>query len=375
MDPSVPLEPFLIERMLDLAVAIQQIPAPTFREAPRAAFIRQRFHAEHLKDVTQDSLGNVYARFPGKGKAAPLVISAHLDTVFPQETDLSLTRSQGKIAGPGIGDNSLGLAALLGLVWVLRREKTPTSTLPGDLWLVANVCEEGLGNLAGMRAVVDRFADHARGYLILEGMALGQIYHRGLGVQRYQINAETEGGHSWVDYGKASAVHELAVLINRLAAIPLAKHPRTTLNVGMVSGGTSVNTIAAQACCLVDLRSEEPDALEELSSLVETMIQEANRPTVRVTGEVVGHRPTGSLPLSHPMVRLAINCLELNGIQPRPNIGSTDANLPLSRGLPAICLGLTTGAGAHTTHEYIETRPLERGMAQLVEFIRRIYSQ
>jgi acetylornithine deacetylase/succinyl-diaminopimelate desuccinylase-like protein len=211
-----------------------------------------------------------------------------------------------------------------------------------------------------MRAVVDRFAEQVNGYLILEGMALGQIYHRGLGVQRYKITAETAGGHSWVDYGKPSAVHELVALINRLVAIPLAKHPRTTLNVGVVSGGTSVNTIAAQACCLLDLRSEQADTLQELSSLVEAMIRDANRPTVRLVGEIVGHRPAGMLPLSHPMVRLAINCLEVNGIQPHPNIGSTDANLPLSRGLPAICLGLTSGAGAHTTNEYIETRPLER---------------
>ena len=377
MNWSIPhtLDASQIEELRDLAISIQQIPAPTFGEGRRAAYIYKRFQAEHLKDVTQDSLGNVYGCLPGKGKSPPLVVCAHLDTVFPEATDLTITRSPGKIAAPGIGDNSLGVAALLGLVWALRKQKATASALPGDLWLVANVCEEGLGNLAGMRAVVEHFAEQVKGYLILEGMALGQIYHRGLGVQRYKITAETAGGHSWVDYGKPSAVHELVALINRLIAIPLAKQPRTTLNIGVVSGGTSVNTIAAQACCLLDLRSEQADALQELSSLVEAMIRDANRPTVRLVGEIVGHRPAGMLPLSHPMVRLAINCLEVNGIQPHPNIGSTDANLPLSRGLPAICLGLTSGAGAHTTNEYIETRPLERGMSQLVEFIQRYYTE
>lgn len=361
---GIDIDPSLLERLLDLAVAIQQIPAPTFGEADRAAFVLERFNEEGLCDTSIDNAGNVYARLPGRGKAPPLVVSAHLDTVFPQETDLTVRREPGRIAGPGIGDNSLGVAGLLGLCWAL-----PSRPLAGDLWLVANVGEEGLGDLRGMRAVVERFSAEAKAYLVLEGMSLGQVYHRGLAVRRYEITARTAGGHSWVDAGKPSAVHELAALVQRLTSLELPPKPRTTLNVGVFSGGTSVNTVASEARCLVDLRSEEETSLEQLYLQVERMIQAANRPGVQVEAKVVGQRPAGGIPASHPLVRLATSCLEAVQIQPRLNIGSTDANLPLSRGLPTVCLGLASGGGAHTRGEFIETRSLRKGLMQLVCFV------
>jgi acetylornithine deacetylase/succinyl-diaminopimelate desuccinylase-like protein len=243
------------------------------------------------------------------------------------------------------------------------------------VWLAANIGEEGLGDLVGMRQVVERFGSQARAYLILEGMALGQVYHRGLGVRRYRIDAETAGGHSWVDFGDPSAVHELAGLINRLAAIRLPQEPRTSLNVGVFSGGTSINTIAAHAYCLLDLRSEDLKTLDALASKVEADVAAANQPgKVKVKASLVGQRPVGALPASHPLVRLAGRCLEVQGIQPYLSIGSTDANLPLSRGLPAVCLGLTTGSGAHTTSEMIETRPLRQGLGQILDFVRLVYA-
>ncbi|HEX9028131.1 MAG TPA: M20/M25/M40 family metallo-hydrolase, partial [Anaerolineales bacterium] len=273
------ISPTTLSRIIDLAVEIQQIPAPTFAEERRAEYLRARFLAEGLSDVTCDAVGNVYGRWLGNGNAAPLVISAHLDTVFPEATDLSVRREADKIAGPGIGDNSLGVAGLLGLVWVLRERGV---TLPGDLWLVANVCEEGLGDLRGMRAVVDRFSDQVIAYLILEGLALGQIYHRGLGVQRFRITAATHGGHSWVDYGRPSAVHELAALVTRITALSLPAEPRTSLNVGVIAGGTSINTIAAEAHLELDLRSEGEQALNNLVSQVKALVQAANRPGVQM---------------------------------------------------------------------------------------------
>jgi tripeptide aminopeptidase len=364
----------LLTRTLDMAVAIQQIPAPTFSEARRAQFVYERFREEGLPDLSLDRTGNVYARLPGSGSALPLVVSAHLDTVFPADTELAVMRSGDTISGPGIGDNSLGLAGLFFLVWALRSPRSGLTGLPGDIWLAANTGEEGLGDLVGMRAVVDRFGEQVQAYLILEGMALGQIYHRGLGVRRYRIDVETGGGHSWVDFGAPSAIHTLAGLVTRLAGIPLPQEPRTSLNVGVISGGTSINTIAAQAYCLVDLRSEDRNTLESLASNVESIVGEANQPgRVRVKATLVGRRPVGALPATHPLVRLAIRCLEVHGVQPRPNIGSTDANLPLSRGLPAVCLGLTSGSGAHTTGEMIETRQLRQGLAQLLDFVKAVF--
>lgn len=366
MDPFLIEADALIARTLEMAVVIQQIPAPTFSEARRAAFIHTQFMAEGLSNVTTDSLGNVFGCLPGAGRAQPLVVTAHTDTVFPELVDLTIRREDGRIAGPGLGDNSVGVAGLFGLLWELRSRG---AALPGDLWLVANVGEEGLGNLGGMRLVVERFGARALAYIVLEGMSLGQVYHRGLDVQRYRIGVRTAGGHSWVDYGRPSAVHELSALIGQLTAIPLPNSPRTTLNVGVISGGTTVNSIAALASLELDLRSESAQSLANLARRVETLVAAANRPGVQVRAEISGQRPAGEIPPTHPLVRWAARCLEAQGIQPNLNVGSTDANIPLSRGLPAVCLGLTLGAGAHTLEEFIYTAPLGKGLAQLAALV------
>jgi tripeptide aminopeptidase len=359
----------LVAHVLDLVVTIQQIPAPPFGEEQRAAFIRERFHVEGLKDVSMDDLGNVYGCLPGNGSKPPLVISAHLDTVFPFDADLQVRREADKIFGPGIGDNSLGLAGLFGVLWVFRQEYDENPGLPGDIWFVANVGEEGLGDLRGMRAVVDRFGADVLAYLIIEGMAYGQVYHRALGVQRYRIIARTSGGHSWVDYGRPSAIHELAALITQLIAIQVPSRPRSSLNVGVVSGGTSVNSIASQAQLELDLRSEGAGVLSNMVHQVERIVKNAQKPGVKVSLELIGQRPAGKLASTHPLVRLAKRVLQKQGMTPNLTIGSTDANVPLSRGLPAITIGLATGFGAHTTNEYVNTQPLFQGLSQLVEIV------
>jgi tripeptide aminopeptidase len=367
----------LISRLLDLAITIQQIPAPTFHEAERAKFVHKCFLAEGLKHVEIDSIGNVYGclerskRQPNTS-SRPLVLSAHLDTVFPSSVDLHYTREPERILAPGIGDNSLGVAGLIGLIWMIRERKIP---LPGDLWLVANVCEEGLGDLRGMKALVDRFGTEPLAYLVVEGMALGQIYHRGLGVRRYRITVRTSGGHSWIDYGQPSAIHELTSISTRIAALELPRSPRTTLNVGVISGGSSVNVIAAEAMLELDLRSEDAQALETLVRQVEQIVHSAEKPGVTIGLEVIGQRPTGKLPANHSLVKLAQDCLLATGIESHLNIGSTDANLPLSRGLPSITIGLTTGGSAHTVHEFMNIAPLEKGMEQLFRVVSNAWNQ
>lgn len=365
----------LVARVLDIAVAIQQVPAPPFGEAQRSEFVRGRFEVEGLSDVSADELGNVYGRLPGRGKARPLVVSAHLDTVFPFDTDLQVRRDADKIFGPGIGDNSLGLAGLFGLLWQLRQQHGERPALAGDVWLVANVGEEGLGDLRGMRAVVDRFGETPCAYIILEGMAFGQVYHRALGVQRYRITARTDGGHSWVDYGRPSAIHELAKLVTQITAIEPPSSPRTTLNVGVIAGGTSINTIAPEARLELDLRSEGDAELKALVDKVERLVEVANHPDVGVTLELIGQRPAGKLAAAHPLVRLAKRCLQAQGVQPNLTIGSTDANIPLSRGYSAITIGLSTGFGAHTVNEYINTVPLAQGLAQVHAIVEGAFTE
>jgi acetylornithine deacetylase/succinyl-diaminopimelate desuccinylase-like protein len=371
-----------VQRIIELALQIQQIPAPTFHESRRAEFVRGLFEKEGLQQVSVDEVGNVYGLFSRvaqsthptgsheKSDARPLVVSAHLDTVFPIEMDVSVRRENSLVHGIGIGDNSMGVAALMGLVWLIREREIH---LKGDLWLVANVCEEGLGDLRGMKAVVERYGENVLAYLVLEGMALGHVYHRAVGVKRYRITARTKGGHSWSDYGQLSAIHELSKLVVQLTSLELPKEPRTTMNVGKISGGTSVNVIAPEAWLELDLRSEGQAALEKLIAKVENIIHEAGKPKLSLEVEVIGMRPAGELDPDHPLIELAEICVREQGLEAILTTGSTDANVPLSKGFPALVLGITMGGGAHTKDEFIKTAPVAQGMEQLVSFVKKAW--
>lgn len=356
-------------QFVDWIAAIQQIPAPTFLEGQRAAYMQSEFVRLGMSEVILDDSGNVLARWPG-GNAKPLVISAHLDTVHSDTGPLPLERTDVRLTGPGVADNSTSLAALLILADKFAAENIH---YPGDIWLAANVCEEGLGNLAGMQALVNRFQGEVQAYLILEGLGLGQVCHRGLGVMRYRITAETAGGHSWVDYGTPSAIHELAKVMADLTELTPSHRPRASLNIGIIQGGTSVNTIAPQAHFDLDLRAEDQNALSRLDDRVRRTVQAQEKPGVHFTLEVIGNRPAGEIPAGHPLVKLAANILQSLDIPVTLEIGSTDANFPLSRGFPAICVGLTRGGFPHTLRETIEIEPLKSGLEQLRSFINRIW--
>lgn len=362
--------------ILNLACTIQAVPAPTFHEEPRAVFFLEAFRKLGLSDVQQDAAGNVLGRLPGKyGKSStsrPLVVSAHMDTVHPLGTPLTTKVLNDRIIGPGIGDNALGLAALIGLIQMLQERQVH---LPGDLWIAANVGEEGLGDLRGMKAVVDRFEGLPIAYLVVEGMGLGTVLHRGLGVERFRVSVKTPGGHSWANYGQPSAIHILCKLVTRLTAITLPQEPCTTMNVGVISGGTSINTIAAHASMELDLRSEDRKALESLVTEAKRVVFAAQHPSVRVDMEQIGKRLAGELREDHPLVELARDTLKELGIFLRLDISSTDANLPLSRGYPAVCVGITNGACAHTTDEYILTDPVAFGLPQLFGLVTRAWEK
>ncbi len=353
-------------RLLDLACQIQQIPAPTFDEGARAAFVAEQFLRQGLCDVEVDELGNVFGRRPGRAaEVRPVLVSAHTDTVFPASQALTLQRAPDRITGAGIGDNSLGVAGLFGLLWSLGDEK-----LPGDVYLAANVGEEGLGDLRGMRRVIDRLGNRVRATVVLEGMALGHIYHGAIGVRRYRLTARTEGGHSWLHFGRPSAIHTLVRLAAQITELSLPTHPKTTFNIGNISGGTTVNSIAREASLDLDLRSELPSVLADLAARVEALAAACNAPEMQIETRVIGDRPAGSLAREHPLVQLAARTLENLGIGYSFETGSTDANLPLSRGLPCVCLGLTRGGNSHRPDEYIETRDLDKGLESIVRVVR-----
>lgn len=358
-----------VEAVVETAVAIQQIPAPTFAEAERASYLEAQFKAIGLVDVYRDEIDNVYGRLPDQSSnRPPVIISAHSDTVFPPETDLTVRRDANYVYGPGLGDNAVGLAGLLHLAQTFIAHELPLDT---DIWFAANVCEEGLGNLRGMRAVVNQFGPEAT-YIIVEGGLFGQISHQAIGVRRYRIDVHTDGGHSWGSFGQKSAIHELARLITAIDSLEMPQSPKTTYNVGMIEGGTSINTIAASASMFLDLRSEDPRVLDELVTAVTKIVGVAKnrlagygRATVTMTQ--IGSRPAGSILRSTPLVQWAEAALQFVGCE-NPNfiVGSTDANIPLSQGITAVCVGLTESGNAHRLDEYIDIRQLSSGLKQLL---------
>ena len=359
-----------IDQVVDLAIVVQQVPAPTFAEEERAAWVQSRFEALGLIDVFQDELWNVYGRFPGQNpQAPPVIVSAHTDTVFPAGTDLTIRREPPLIYGPGLGDNSTGVAGILWLAQTLGEfNLQPTA----DCWFVANVGEEGLGDLRGMRAVVDHFGNEPT-YIVVEGGLFGQICHQAIGVRRFRIQVNAPGGHSWGSFGNASAIHELGHLITAFSQMSVPTQPKTTFNVGVIEGGTTINSIAQQAHLLLDLRSEDEAELVQLVQTVEGIVEKASgggngrSDGVTITMEMIGNRPAGHISRSAPLVQGAEAALRLMGCEEVNYIaGSTDANIPLSRGITAVCIGLTQSGNAHRQDEYMNPTYLPAGLGQLL---------
>lgn len=357
----------LADWVIELAVKIQQIPAPTFAERKRAEFVSARFAEHDLVDIDVDEVHNVFGRLPGKNRTlGALMIVAHTDTVFAADTDLTLRRDAQVLYGPGIGDNSLGVAGLLGILHFLHA----SGFVPDrDIWFVATSCEEGLGDLQGMRAAFKRLRERVAGVINIEGLAFGHIYHAGIAVKRLHVICHTPGGHSWLHFGRPSAIHALMTLGAKIAGIRTPTSPRTTYNIGLIDGGTSINSIASGASLWLDMRSEEMAALETLEKDVRLLIDAATTSETSFAVEVVGERPAGTLSPQHPLVRAALEALSFVGVKATLETGSTDGNIALAAGCPTVTVGVTRGGNAHRLDEYAEIGAVRDGMQQLVTLV------
>lgn len=353
-----------IEWVIQQGIAIQQIPAPTFSEKVRADYVAQQFTQFGLQHVHIDDLYNVTGRMQGKEpQQSGIMVSAHTDTVFAANTDLTIRKDKDLIYGPGLGDNSVGVSGMMGLIAIMQKlNLQPTC----DVWFVANTREEGLGDLGGMKAVFQQLRQRIQYVINLEGMAYGHVYHAGIAVRRLHITAHAEGGHSWLNFGRSSAIHGIMELGAQISHLRPPESPRTTFNIGIIEGGQSINTIAAQAGLWLDLRSEETAALTRFESDVHKLVEVASKPNLAFTIDVVGDRPAGSIPSSHDLVQAALAALEQTGVKGTLENGSTDANVPLAAGCPAVTIGITHGGNAHRSDEYIEVSPVTNGMRQLV---------
>lgn len=349
-------------RLIEDQIAICEIPAPPFKEQARAERYRDLFREIGLVNVRIDREGNVLGERPGRAPRPHVVVSAHLDTVFPEGTDVRVKRDGSVLRGPGIADDCRGLAVVLGVARAIVRLDLET---PGTITFVGTVGEEGLGDLRGVKHL---FAEELKGrvdrFVSVDGTGHG-ITHVGVGSRRYRVTFTGPGGHSFGAFGLANPVHALGRAIARVADFDVPTQPKTTFNVGRVGGGTSVNAIAYDAWMEVDMRSADAAALKALDArfldAVDAALADENarwdsRGRLSVDPAVVGDRPAGSTPATSPIVRAALAVSQALGLQAGLGEGSTDANAPMALGIPAITIGGGGSAtGVHSLAEAFET--------------------
>jgi acetylornithine deacetylase/succinyl-diaminopimelate desuccinylase-like protein len=360
------------EETLRTQIAVSEIAAPTGEEARRAEWMARRFRALGLAGVRVDGAGNVIGRRPGAAAVAPVVVCAHLDTVFPRGVAVTVRRDGTRLVGPGIGDNGRGLAGMLALAEVIDGRLLRTRA-PVDF--VATTGEEGAGDLRGAKHL---FANGGRGVaaaVILDGAGDERIVYRALGSRRFRITYRGAGGHSWTAFGTPNAVHAAAIAAARLAMLPLPPQPRTTLSVGRIGGGLSINAIPHEGWLEVDLRSSSPAVLERLEREIRAAARHAESEEnarralgtspLAVDVAVIGDRPTGETAPDHPLVATTAAATRLIGRDPELATASTDANVPISLGIPAIAIGAGgRGGDAHTEGEWFENTDGALGLAR-----------
>lgn len=354
--------------ILDLQARVCEIPAPPFKEEARGREFERLFKEAGLKDVRTDRAGNVLGVRPGRAARPNVVIAAHLDTVFPEGTDVKVTREGTVLKGPGIGDDCRGLAVLIGVIRALNEAKVET---PGTLTFVADVGEEGLGDLRGMKQL---FGETLKGqidkFVSIDGTGLG-ITTIGVGSKRYKVTFKGPGGHSYGAFGMVNPIQAMGRAIAKIDAFEVPAQPKTTFNVGRVGGGTSVNAIPFEGWMEVDMRSSDPAALKALDSKFHAALKEAvaeenkrwnHRGAVTVSAELVGVRPAGQTPKDSAIVQSALAVSRAMELAESLREGSTDANVPMNLGIPAITIsGGGAGSGAHSLGEAFDTRESWRG--------------
>ena len=353
---------------IDLQARLCEIPAPPFQEALRGQELKRLFQELGLRDVRIDGAGNVIGVRPGKAPRPNLVFAAHLDTVFPEGTNVKVTRDGDILKGPGIGDDCRGLAVILAVIRALNEGRVTT---PGTITFVADVGEEGLGDLRGMKGL---FFDSLKGqidkFVSVDGLGLG-ISHIGVGSNRYKVTFKGPGGHSYGAFGMANPIQAMGRAIAKIDALDVPRQPKTTFNVGRVGGGTSINAIPFEAWMEVDMRSIDPAALKDLDTRFKAAIQAAvaeenarwnNRSPVSAAAELVGMRPAGQTAKDSSIVRTALDVSHALQIDSALGENSTDANLPMNLKIPAITIGGGgTGTGVHSLDEKFDATDSWRG--------------
>jgi acetylornithine deacetylase/succinyl-diaminopimelate desuccinylase-like protein len=354
------------DRFVRELITLTEIPAPPFKEKARAAAYLEMLRGLGLSDVEMDAEGNVMGIRRGTGNAANspvLAVLAHLDTVFPEGTDVKVKRDGTKLMAPGVGDDTRGLALILSIIRAMDAAKFQT---PKEILFVGNVGEEGEGDLRGVKYLLQRgkYKDRITSFISIDGGDQGPVVNGALGSKRYRVTFKGPGGHSYTAFGLVSPAFAMGTAIAKFSRVMVPANPKTTFNVGVVGGGTSVNSIPTEMFMDVDMRSESPGELHTLVTTFQAIIREAvdeeNRTRSTAQGKVgadvklIGDRPSGETAISSSLVQSTTAAVKAFGLTPTYGIGSTDSNIPISLGIPAVTIGRGNSARSHALDEWVD---------------------
>jgi acetylornithine deacetylase/succinyl-diaminopimelate desuccinylase-like protein len=369
--------------IMDWQAELVAIPGPPFGEQARSAWMAVRFAEAGLSRVETDSVGNVYGwlladALPPESTGPVVVLSAHLDTVFPAETPLNPVVDGNRLVAPGSCDNAAGVVGMLAIAHALIQSHVE---VPAPLLLVGNVGEEGLGDLRGVRHLYSEKALTGRivAHLVLDGADADSAVTQALGSRRFRVTITGPGGHSFTDAGTPNPIAALASALAAVAETPLPVEPRTTLNLGTIQGGTSVNAIPESAQAAIDFRSTSPDELLRLEAVLRRAVEDAvahcnaraksaaAASLLNFVIDKIGDRPAARLPVDSPLLEALLAVDRHMGLRTDLRLGSTDANIPLSLGIPALSMGAGgTGGGAHTLGEWYSARDRDLGLKRVL---------
>lgn len=351
------------DRFVRELVTLTEIPAPPFKEAARAKAYLPMLQESGLADVEMDAAGNVMGVRKGAGAGPMLAVVAHLDTVFPEGTTVTVRREGTRLMAPGIGDNTRGAALMLAVVRAMNAANIRTT---GDILFVGNVGEEGEGDLRGVKFLLQKgkYAGRIRQFVAIDGGDQGSLTRGGVGSLRYRVTFKGPGGHSYGAFGLVNPAFAMGNAIARLSRLQVPASPKTTFNVGVVSGGTSVNSIPAEVQMVVDMRSVSCGELKKVNEAFLALVREAvdEENAARSTREgriaadpkMIGDRPCGETALNAPIVQAATAAVKAFGLTPSYGISSTDSNVPMNMGIPAITIGRGPGGRAHSPDEWTD---------------------
>ena len=350
-------------RFVSELIELTEIPSPPFKEKVRALAYLEKLRKLGLSDVEMDAEGNVMGLRKGKGTAPMLAVLAHLDTVFPEGTDVKVKRQGSKLSAPGVGDDTRGLALLLASIRALNAAKFETAS---DILFVGNVGEEGEGDLRGVKYLLTKgkYKDKVKQFISIDGGEPGPITNAGTGSKRYRVTFTGPGGHSYGAFGLVNPAYAMGNAITKFAKLSVPEKPKTTFNVGVLSGGTSVNSIPFEVSMDIDMRSESREELNKLVDAFHGLLFEAAaeenkaRSTaqgmIKVEAKLIGDRPSGETPKDSMFVQKVAAVVQAFGLTPSYTISSTDSNIPISMGIPAVTIGRGKGGRQHSLDEWVD---------------------